>query len=59
MGKLSVSKLKKLIQEVRLERAYHERFVESFTDVRAPAFTDEQLDVMANHLYEMIIENKS
>lgn len=59
MGKLKVSKLKKLIQEARLEQAYREKFVENFVDVRMPTLTSEQLDVMADHFYEMIIKNKS
>jgi len=59
MGKLKVSKLKKLIQEVKLERAYREKFVENFVDVRTPTLTDEELDVMAEQFYEMIIKNKS
>ncbi len=59
MGKLKVSKLKKLIQEVKLERAYREKFVENFVDVRTPTLTNEELDMMANHFYEMIIKNKS
>tara|TARA_Y100000590_G_C15026983_1_gene753592 strand:+ start:159 stop:338 length:180 start_codon:yes stop_codon:yes gene_type:complete len=59
MGKLKVSKLKKLIQEVKLEQAYYKRFVENFVDVRTPTLTDEELDVMADHLYEAIIKNKS
>tara|TARA_Y100000310_G_scaffold177440_1_gene177521 strand:- start:1733 stop:1912 length:180 start_codon:yes stop_codon:yes gene_type:complete len=59
MGKLEVSKLKKLIQEVKLEQAYREKFVENFVDVRTPTLTSEELDLMADHLYEMIIKNKS
>ena len=47
MGKLKVSKLKKLIQEVKLERAYREKFVENFVD--------DLFDLRARHEFSGLI----
>ena len=61
-NKVSVSSLKKLIKEAQrdtLSRAYKAKFVENFEDVREKLLSEEQLDSMADHLYELIFENKS
>jgi hypothetical protein len=60
--KLSIPSLKKLIKETRrdaLDRAYKKKFVENFEDVRENLLSEERLDSMAEHLYELIFKDKS
>ena len=55
-NKVSIPSLRRLIKEERLDREYRERFVENFKDVRDSVLTEEQLDSIADHLYEMIFK---
>ena len=56
MTKLNIKELKKIIAEVKTERQWHNKFIKSFVDVRVeqPTISEQQLDSMADHLYELL-----
>ena len=56
MSKINISKLQKLIKEVKMDRVYHDKFIKNFKDVREEVLTEQELNSMADHLYELIAE---
>jgi hypothetical protein len=61
MSKLNINQLKKIITEAKLEQKYHNKFIKNWVDVRSPSrrLSEQQLDSMAEHLYELLMEEKS
>jgi hypothetical protein len=56
MSKINIPKLQKLIKEVKMDRVYHDKFIKNFKDVREEVLTEQELNSMADHLYELIAE---
>jgi hypothetical protein len=56
MSKINIPKLQKLIKEVKMDRTYHDKFIKNFKDVREEVLTEQELNSMADHLYELIAE---
>ena len=58
---INISELKKIIAEVKVEHQWHDKFVKNFTDVRSgtrEVLSEEQLDSMAEHLFELFFSTK-
>ena len=51
-NKATITGIKKLIREARMEQAYENKFVKNFTDVRKPQLTEAELDLLAQILFE-------
>ena len=60
MSKISIKEIKKIITEARREQAWHNKFVKNFVDVReGEMLTEQQLDEMADHLYQLLKQETS
>lgn len=54
-NKINIKDIKKLINESKLEEAYHQKFVENFKDVREQQeLSDQQIDALAEELFREI-----
>jgi len=60
LSKISIKEIKKIITEARREQVWHDKFVKNFVDVRkGEVLTEQQLDEMAGHLYQLLKQETS
>ena len=54
--KANINSIRQLIKEVKQERAYHEKFILNFEDVRTSVLDEATLVELADALYEEIFK---
>ncbi len=61
MSKINIEQIRKIIVESRKEQQWHNKFVKNFVDARfgKKTLTEQQLDEMAEHLYELLKKETS